>query len=66
MKKLAVVLITIGGLSGCVAYPVERGYDYRAYRDRDGDRVANRFYRDRDGDGVPNRYDRFPSNPRRY
>ena len=64
MKKLAVVLIAIGGLSGCVAYPVERGHEYRGYHDRD--RAANRVDRDRDGDGVRNRYDRRPDNPRRY
>jgi hypothetical protein len=66
MKKLAVVLIVIGGLSGCVAYPVERGHPYRGYHDRDRDGVANRMDRDRDGDGVRNRYDRRPDNPRRY
>ena len=65
MKKLAAVLIAIG-LSGCVAYPVERGYDYRGYHDRDRDGIANRYDRDRDGDGVPNRYDRRPNDPRRY
>ena len=66
MKKLAVLLITVGGLSGCVAYPVERGYDYYGYRDRDRDGISHRADRDRDGDGVPNRYDRRPDNPRRY
>ena len=64
MKKLAVVLTAIGALSGCIAYPVERGHDYRGYRDRDRDGVANRM--DRDGDGVRNRDDRRPDNPRRY
>jgi hypothetical protein len=64
MKKLAVALITAGVLSGCVAYPVEGGHDYRGYRDRDA--VSHRYERDRDGDGVPNRYDRRPDNPRRY
>lgn len=66
MKKLAVVLIAIGTLSGCVAYPVERGHQYRGYHDRDRDGAANRVDRDRDGDGVRNRYDRHPDNPRRY
>lgn len=66
MKKLAVVLIAISGLAGCVAYPVERGHQYRGYHDRDRDGVANRVDRDRDGDGVPNRYDRRPDNSRRY
>jgi hypothetical protein len=67
MKKLAVVLVAIGGLSGCVAYPVESGHGYYGHqgqRDRDG--ASHRVYRDRDGDGVPNRYDRRPENPRRY
>jgi hypothetical protein len=71
MKKLAVVLIAIGGLlSGCVAY--ERDHDYRGDRDRvyrgdrDRDGVPNRVDRDRDGDGVPNRQDRRPDDPRRY
>ena len=66
MKKLAVMLTAIGALSGCIAYPVERGHDYRGYRDRDRDGVANRMDRDRDGDGVRNRYDRRPDNQRRY
>ena len=63
MKKLAVVLVAIGSLAGCVAYPVETGHHSRGYSDRDRD---VRVYRDRDGDGVPNRYDRRPENPRRY
>nr|AHZ45696.1 hypothetical protein [uncultured bacterium] len=68
MKKLAAVLIAIGSLSGCVAYPVDGTYDHRGYgyRDRDRDGVPNRVDRDRDGDGVANRYDRRPDNPRRY
>ena len=68
MKKLAAALIAVG-LSGCVAYPVEPGYQYHGnhgYRDRDRDGVANRYDRDRDGDGVRNRYDRRPNDPRRY
>jgi hypothetical protein len=65
MKKLAVVLIAIG-LTGCVAYPVDRGHEHRGYHDRDRDGVANRADRDRDGDGVRNRHDRRPDNPRRY
>ena len=66
MKKLAAVLIAIGALSGCVAYPVERGYSQRGYHDRDRDGVRNRVDRDRDRDGVANRYDRRPNNPYRY
>jgi len=67
MKKLAVLLIAIGGLlSGCVAYEVPNR-DGRAYSgDRDRDGVPNRVDRDRDGDGVPNRQDRRPDDPRRY
>jgi hypothetical protein len=54
MKKLAVLLIAIGGLlSGCVAYEVPNR-DGRAYSG------------DRDRDGVPNRQDRRPDDPRRY
>lgn len=74
MKKLAVLLITIGGLlSGCVAYDDgyrertqyrgDRDRDYRGDRDRDG--VPNRVDRDRDGDGVRNRQDAYPNDPRR-
>ena len=66
MKKLAVLLVTVVGLSGCVAYPVERDYDDHGYRDRDRDGIGHRADRDRDGDGIPNRYDRRPDNPRRY
>jgi hypothetical protein len=65
MKKLAAVLVAIGALSGCVAYPVDHR-DHRGYRDRDRDWVSNRADRDRDGDGVANRHDRRPNNPYRY
>ena len=65
MKKLALVLIAVGGLSGCIAVPVG-GHPYRGYHDRDRDGVSNRYDRDRDGDGVRNRDDRRPDNPRRY
>ena len=67
MKKLALLLITIGGLlSGCVAYedPYRERAPYRGDRDRDG--VPNRVDRDRDGDGVRNRQDAYPNDPRRY
>ena len=64
MKKLAVVLVAMGGLlSGCVVH--EHGHR-GVYADRDGDGVHNRVDRDRDGDGVRNRDDRRPNNPRRY
>ena len=62
---LTVMLIAIGGLSGCVAYEAPRDTHYGS-RDRDRDGVANRADRDRDGDGVPNRQDRRPDDPRRY
>ena len=62
---LAVMLIAIGGLSGCVVYDPPRDARY-SNRDRDRDGVPNRVDRDRDGDGVPNRYDNRPSNPSRY
>ncbi len=66
MKKLALLLIAIGGLlSGCVPYPYEgpnrNGDVHHGDRDRDG--VSER---DRDRDGVPNRQDRRPDDPRRY
>jgi hypothetical protein len=69
MKKLAVLLIALGGLlSGCVAYDDSyRGRDgYRHSGDRDHDGVPNRVDRDRDGDGVTNRQDSRPNDPRRY
>jgi hypothetical protein len=54
MKKLATVLVVLGGLlAGCVAVPADDGRG-GYYRDRD-----------RDGDGVPNRLDRRPDDPRR-
>ena len=66
MKKLAIVLIAIGGLlSGCIAYETP-GRDRGVYRDRDRDGVPDRVDRDRDGDGVPNRQDRRPNDPGRY
>jgi hypothetical protein len=61
MKKLAVVLIAVAGLAGCVVHPIG-GHRHGGYHDRDG--VSYRG--DRDRDGVPNRYDRRPYNPRRY
>lgn len=67
MKKLAILLIAIGGLlSGCVAYEVPNrdGGVYRGDRDRGRDHDRDRV--DRDRDGVPNRHDRSPDDPRRY
>jgi hypothetical protein len=67
MKKLAVLLIAIGGLlSGCVAYEVPVGDGRVHQRDRDRDGVPDRADRDRDGDGVRNSQDRRPNDPRRY
>ena len=67
MKKLAMLLIAIGGLlSGCVAYEVPNREGGASHRDRDRDGVPDRVDRDRDGDGVPNRQDRRPDDPRRY
>jgi len=66
MRKLALVLIAIGGfLSACVAWVPDDG---RYYGDRYRDGASDRVYRDRDrdGDGVPNREDRRPDDPRRY
>jgi hypothetical protein len=65
MKKLALLLIAIGLLSGCLYDgPSRGGGAHRGDRDHDG--VPNRVDRDRDGDGVPNRQDRRPNDPRRY
>lgn len=64
MKKLAIVLIAIGGLlSGCVAYevPYREGGVHHADRDRTGGTDRG----DRDRDGVPDRQDRRPDDPRR-
>jgi hypothetical protein len=66
MKKLAILLIAIGGLlSGCVTHDGPHG-DTRDYH---GDRAYHhepyRGDRDRDDDGVPNRWDRHPDNPYR-
>ena len=67
MKKLAVLLIAIGGLlSACVAWVPDRDGRYYENRDRDRDGVRDRVNRDRDGDGVPDRQDRRPDDPRRY
>lgn len=68
MKKLALLLVAIASLAGCVAVPYDGGRSSRDggryYEDRDG--VPNRADRDRDGDGVRNRNDRRPDDPRRY
>ena len=61
MKKLAVLLIVMSGLSGCVVYPAGRGYGYGGDHERYG-----AYRSDRDRDGVADRYDRRPYDPRRY
>jgi hypothetical protein len=67
MKKLAILLIAIGGLlSGCVAYEVPNRDGGMQHRDRDRDGVPDRADRDRDGDGIRNSQDRRPNDPRRY
>ena len=66
MKRTLMLLVAVSGLSalgGCVGFvpvPVGGGYDARYHS------PPPRAYRDRDGDGVPNRYDRRPNNPYRY
>ena len=65
MRKLALVLLGVGGLlSACVAYEVP-GQDGRYHGDRYRDGTQG-TYRDRDRDGVPDRQDRRPDDPRRY
>jgi starvation-inducible outer membrane lipoprotein len=61
MKKLALVAVIGAMLSGCVAYPVESGRQYRGQNDQ-----YHRHDRDRDRDGVPNRHDRRPNDGRYY
>lgn len=64
MKKLAIVLVAIGGLlSGCVAYEVPYGEGGIHHADRD--RTGSSDRGDRDRDGVPDRQDRRPDDPRR-
>ena len=69
MKKLALVLLAIGGLlSGCVAYevPYRDGGGHHSDHERDRDGARDRRDRDRDGDGVADRRDSRPNDPRRY
>jgi hypothetical protein len=61
MKMLAVVVLVLTSLAGCVAYPAPYdsgppGGHHGGYQNRG----------DRDGDGVRNRHDRRPNNPNRY
>jgi hypothetical protein len=53
MKRLALVIVVLSSLAGCIVAPLPGpGPGYRGH--------------DRDGDGVSNRYDRRPNNPYRY
>jgi len=68
-KRTLVLLAAVGGstvLAGCVGFvPVPAPTPVGVYVEgRSG--PPPRAYRDRDGDGVPNRYDRRPNNPYRY
>ena len=69
MKRTVMLLAAVGGLSalaGCVGYvPVAAPGYYGGPRYHSAP-PPPRAYRDRDGDGVPNRYDRRPDNPYRY
>ena len=64
MKTIAVVLLVLSSLAGCVAYPVP--YDNGPHNGPRGGAYQGRGDRDRDGDGVRNRNDRRPDNPYRY
>lgn len=57
MKRLALVIIVLSTLAGCIVAPLPPPGHGPRYQGHD---------RDRDGDGVPNRYDRRPNNPNRY
>ena len=57
MKRLALVIIVLSSLAGCIVAPLPPPGLGPGYRGHD---------RDRDRDGVPNRYDRRPNNPNRY
>lgn len=70
MKKLAILVIAIGGLlSGCIPVvesPSRGGGGVHHSGDRDRDGIADRRDHDRDGDGVSNRRDNRPNDPHRY
>ena len=55
MKRLALVMVLLSSLAGCIVAPLPPPGPGPGYRGHD-----------RDGDGVPNRYDRRPNNPYRY
>lgn len=68
-KRTLALLAAVAGtavLAGCVGFvpqPVPVGVHVEGHSHG---RPPPRAYRDRDGDGVPNRYDRRPNNPYRY
>lgn len=69
MKRIFLVgaVLAASVLSGCVVYPYGGGRHYHQQQQGyDDGGPGPRAYRDRDGDGVPNRYDRRPVNPYRY
>jgi hypothetical protein len=55
MKRLALVIVVLSSLAGCIVAPLPPPGPGPGYRGHD-----------RDGDGVRNRYDRRPNNPYRY
>lgn len=55
MKRLALVIVVLSSLAGCIVAPLPPPGPAPGYRGHD-----------RDGDGVRNRYDRRPNNPYRY
>ena len=60
MKRLALVIVVLSSLAGCIVAPLPppgHGAQGPRYQGHD---------RDRDRDGVPNRHDRRPNNPNRY
>lgn len=67
MKRTVMLLAAVGGVSaltGCVGFvpvPAPAPVYAAPYHS-----PPPRAWRDRDGDGVPNRYDRRPDNPYRY
>ncbi len=56
MTKLALLIVVLSSLAGCIVAPLPHS----------GGPRYDRPNRDRDGDGVNNRYDRRPNNPNRY
>lgn len=65
-KVILALAATSALLSGCIAVPYDASIGYHQGYERGHYGPPARAYRDRDGDGVPNRYDRAPGNPYRY